>query len=241
MSRRKRISTSTPPRFRALLAFRRLRRVYRAHDRALDVEIELGEEEVWRKGLARAVRRALEHEGVRLVEPRDSELVEDTCDLSLDRVRKGRREIGVGTGWERSLTGPGCPAARLSKQPRRTFRILSARTMPPLELEQHETDDPNVLHVGVSGELDLTNARELEDRIDELSAANASAPSSTSIGSSSSTAPRCVLFRTARRHRIGIVLAPTAPIARTVEIVGLAEATVLGDSVDAVLDALASL
>ena len=217
-------------------------RVRRAHDRALDVEIELGEEEVWRKGLShRAVRRALEHEGVRLVEPRDSELVEDTCDLSLDRVRKGRREIGVGTGWERSLTGPGCPAARLSKQPRRTFRILSARTMPPLELEQHETDDPNVLHVGVSGELDLTNARELEDRIDELSAANASALvldlNRVVFIDSAALRPVQDGAPAPHRHRPGA----DGPIARTVEIVGLAEATVLGDSVDAVLDALASL
>ena len=113
--------------------------------------------------------------------------------------------------------------------------------MPPFELEHHETDDPNVLHVGVSGELDLTNARELEDRIDELSTTNTSAlVLDLNRVVFIDSAALHVLFRTARRHRIGIVLAPTAPIARTVEIVGLAEATVLGNSVDAVVDAIAS-
>jgi anti-anti-sigma factor len=112
--------------------------------------------------------------------------------------------------------------------------------MPPFELEQHETEDPNVLHVGVVGELDLTNARELEDRIDELSTRY---PSGLVLDLNRvvfiDSAALHVLFRTARRHRIGIVLSPTSPIARTVEIVGLAEATALGDSLDAVVDALA--
>ena len=44
-----------------------------------------------------------------------------------------------------------------------------------------------------------------------------------------------VLFRTARRSRTGIVLSQTAPVARTVEIVGLADAAVVGESLTAVL------
>jgi anti-anti-sigma factor len=111
--------------------------------------------------------------------------------------------------------------------------------MPPFELEQQETEDPNVLHVGVAGELDLTNARELEDRIDELSTTNVSAlVLDLNRVVFIDSAALHVLFRTARRHRIGIVLASTAPIARTVEIVGLAGATVVGESVDAVVAAI---
>jgi hypothetical protein len=47
-----------------------------------------------------------------------------------------------------------------------------------------------------------------------------------------------VLFRTARRSRTGIVLSTSAPVARTVEIVGLSDAIAVGESLDAVLAAL---
>ena len=111
--------------------------------------------------------------------------------------------------------------------------------MPPFELEHHETDDPSVLHVGISGELDLTNARELEERIQELAAGDGSlVVLDLNRVVFIDSAALHVLFRTARTGRIGIVLAPTAPIARTVEIVRLAEATVVGESLDAVLAAI---
>jgi hypothetical protein len=42
------------------------------------------------------------------------------------------------------------------------------------------------------------------------------------------------------RERFGIVVAPTAPIARTLAIVGLPRAVTTGDSADAVLAALRS-
>jgi hypothetical protein len=51
------------------------------------------------------------------------------------------------------------------------------------------------------------------------------------------------LFRISRRlgrERFGIVVAPTAPIARTLGIVGLPQAVTTGDSADAVLAALRS-
>jgi anti-anti-sigma factor len=108
--------------------------------------------------------------------------------------------------------------------------------MPPFELEQHETEDPDVLHVGVVGELDLTNARELEERIEQLTAGD---PSLLVLNLNRvvfiDSAALHVLFRTARTRRIGIVVAPTAPVARTVEIVGLSEASAVGESLDAVL------
>ena len=111
--------------------------------------------------------------------------------------------------------------------------------MPPFELDPQETDDPDVQHVCISGELDLTNARELEDRVRELTAGEASllVLDLNRVVFIDSAALH-VLFRTARRGRTGIVLAQTAPVARTVEIVGLSNAAVVGESLDAVLAAL---
>ncbi|HET6623635.1 MAG TPA: STAS domain-containing protein [Gaiellaceae bacterium] len=111
--------------------------------------------------------------------------------------------------------------------------------MAPFELEHQETDDPDVLHVAVSGELDLTNARQLEDRIGELTVGEASllVLDLNRVVFIDSAALH-VLFRTARRSRTGIVLAQTAPVARTVEIVGLSEAAVVGESLTAVLAAI---
>jgi anti-anti-sigma factor len=111
--------------------------------------------------------------------------------------------------------------------------------MSPFELEHQETDDPGVVHVAVSGELDLTNARELEDRVGELTAGEASllVLDLNRVVFIDSAALH-VLFRTARRARMGIVLSQTAPVARTVEIVGLSDAIAVDESLDAVLAAL---
>ena len=46
--------------------------------------------------------------------------------------------------------------------------VSSPRPMAPFELAPQQTDDPKVLQVALAGELDLTNARELEERIAEL-------------------------------------------------------------------------
>jgi anti-anti-sigma factor len=149
------------------------------------------------------------------------------------RCPLGWRTPGRRVGRRRNRhAAHGLPGTRPPCFPKRARGVFvsSARAMPPFELEQQETEDPNVLHVGVVGELDLTNARELEDRVDELSNP---IPSGLVLDlptvSSSSTAALHVLFGTARRHRIGIVLSPASPIARTVEIVGLA-GDALGDS-----------
>jgi anti-anti-sigma factor len=111
--------------------------------------------------------------------------------------------------------------------------------MAPFELEHQETEDPGVLHVALSGELDLTNARELENRIGELTAGDGSlVVLDLNRVVFIDSAALHVLFRTARRGRTGIVISRTAPVARTVEIVGLSEATVVGESLAAVLAAL---
>jgi len=113
--------------------------------------------------------------------------------------------------------------------------------MPAFELDPQETDDPDVVHVCLSGELDLTNARELEDRVAELAAEERSlVVLDLNRVVFIDSAALHVLFRTARTGRIGIVLSPTAPIARTVAIVGLSGAAVVAESVDDVLTAISA-
>jgi anti-anti-sigma factor len=164
---------------------------------------------------------------VRLVQPPDPVFIEHPGELALDRMSEGCF---------------GRRAHRLRLPARRVYETgargvpYPQRAVPPFELEPQETEVPNVLHVGIAGELDLTNARELEDRIEELSAGDASilVLDLNRVVFIDSAALH-VLFRASRTGRIGIVLAPTAPVARTVEIVGLAEATVVGESLEAVL------
>jgi anti-anti-sigma factor len=116
--------------------------------------------------------------------------------------------------------------------------------MSAFELEPQETGDDHVLHVEVAGELDLTNVPEFEDRLGGLEPDGESAlvldlNRVVFIDSAALHA----LFRISRRlgrERFGIVVAPTAPIARTLKIVGLPQAVTTGDSADAVLAALRS-
>jgi anti-anti-sigma factor len=116
--------------------------------------------------------------------------------------------------------------------------------MSAFELEPQETGDDHVLHVEVAGELDLTNVPEFEERLGGLEpgvewALVLDLNRVVFIDSAALHA----LFRMSRRlgrERFGIVVAPTAPIARTLAIVGLPRAVTTGDSADAVLAALRS-
>jgi anti-anti-sigma factor len=99
--------------------------------------------------------------------------------------------------------------------------------------------DEQVVHVEVSGELDLTNVEDFEERLRVLEPQDSGAlvldlNRVVFIDSAALHA----LFRMSRRlgrDRFGIVLAPTAPTARTLDIVGLPRAVSTGDSADAVL------
>jgi len=116
--------------------------------------------------------------------------------------------------------------------------------MSAFELEPRETGDDLVLHVEVAGELDLTNVPEFEERLDGLGPGSESAlvldlNRVVFIDSAALHA----LFRISRRlgrRRFGIVVAPTAPIARTLGIVGLLQAVATGESAEAVLVAMRS-
>jgi anti-anti-sigma factor len=116
--------------------------------------------------------------------------------------------------------------------------------MSAFELEPQETGDDHVLHVDVAGELDLTNVPEFEERLGELEqgAESALVLDLNRVVFIDSAALHA-LFRISRRlgrERFGIVLASTAPIARTLAIVGLPQAVATGDSAETVLAAMRS-
>jgi anti-anti-sigma factor len=106
--------------------------------------------------------------------------------------------------------------------------------MTSYELERRETDDSSVVLVVVAGELDLTNARELEEQIETLPGENGK---SLLIDLNRvvfiDSAALHVLFRTARRlgkDRFGLLYEPTAAVSRTLAIVGLPKVATSGSS-----------
>jgi len=106
--------------------------------------------------------------------------------------------------------------------------------MTSYELEQRPTDDPSLVHLDVTGELDLTNAHEVEERLEAITAANGSrlVLDLNRVVFIDSAALH-VLFRTARRlgkERLTLLLEPTAAIARTLEIVGISEVVTISPS-----------
>lgn len=106
--------------------------------------------------------------------------------------------------------------------------------MTSYELQERPTDDAQVVLVEVMGELDLTNAREIEERLEELAARDgARLVLDVNRVVFIDSAALHVLFRTARRlgkERFGLVLEPTAAVARTLAIVGIAEVATIAES-----------
>lgn len=116
--------------------------------------------------------------------------------------------------------------------------------MTSYELERRETDDPSVVLVMVAGELDLTNARELEERIGEFPGDDGT---SLLIDLNRvvfiDSAALHVLFRAARRlgrDRFGLLYEPTAAVSRTLAIVGLPKVATSGASRDELVAALST-
>ena len=108
--------------------------------------------------------------------------------------------------------------------------------MTPYELQLQESDDGAVIHIVLSGELDLTNARELELRLDEAAPAQARLVVDLSRVSFIDSAALHVLFKLARMrgHDLVIVVEPTAQIARTLAIAGLDRAVAVVPSLESV-------
>jgi anti-anti-sigma factor len=106
--------------------------------------------------------------------------------------------------------------------------------MTSYELEQRPAEDARVVLVQLMGELDLTNAHEVEERLEELAAPNgARLVLDVNRVVFIDSAALHVLFRTARRlgkGRFALVLEPTAPVARTLAIVGISEVATIAES-----------
>ena len=114
--------------------------------------------------------------------------------------------------------------------------IVCSKQVTQFELEQRGTDDPRVVVLSISGELDLTNAQELRERVDaaEFTKGTALVLDLTRVAFIDSAALH-VLFRAARgmsKQRFGLVVEPVSAISRTLEIVGISEVATLGGSVD---------
>jgi anti-anti-sigma factor len=106
--------------------------------------------------------------------------------------------------------------------------------MTPYGLEQRQTGDPSQIRVDVTGELDLTNANELEERLEELAAPNGSilVLDLNRVVFIDSAALH-VLFRTARRlgrDRFRLMFEPSAAVARTLAIVNISEVATVSET-----------
>jgi anti-anti-sigma factor len=116
--------------------------------------------------------------------------------------------------------------------------------MTPYELERRDTDYPSVVLVAVAGELDLTNARELEERLEGLLGADqVSLLMDLNRVAFIDSAALHVLFRIARRlgkDRFGLMYEPTAAVSRTLSIVGLPRVTTSGTSREELVTSLSS-
>lgn len=114
--------------------------------------------------------------------------------------------------------------------------------MTTFDLEEREHSEPRVRLAAISGDLDLTNACDLEVRLDDFSRDDVVLVLDLNRVLFIDSAALHVLFRTARSlgtSRFGLVLEPSAAIARTLEIVGLSEFVPVRSSADEVLAALA--
>ena len=109
--------------------------------------------------------------------------------------------------------------------------------MTSYELAQRATDDPSLVLVDVTGELDLTNAHELEEQLEALTESNgARLVLDLNRVVFVDSAALHVLFRIARRlgkGRFGLVLEPSAAVARTLAIVGISEVATIAETPDA--------
>ena len=108
--------------------------------------------------------------------------------------------------------------------------------MTAYELLRRPTDDPALVLVDVTGELDLTNAHELEERLETLSEPNgARLVLDLNRVVFVDSAALHVLFRIARRlgpERFVLALEPSAAVARTLAIAGISEVATIGGSAE---------
>lgn len=121
-------------------------------------------------------------------------------------------------------------------------RVVSSKQVIQFELEHQDIAKSQFAVLALAGELDLTNATELEERLESVISSNG--PSLvldlTRVAFIDSAALH-VLFRTARRlgkKRFGLVVQPVSAISRALDIVGISEVATLGSSFDDLRTAL---
>jgi anti-anti-sigma factor len=105
------------------------------------------------------------------------------------------------------------------------------------DLERLESDRSGVIQLSLGGELDLTNARELEERLRGEAEPDAMVVLDLNRVVFIDSAALHVLFKLASRQGprgLGVVVDPSASIARTLEIVGLEKVAKVGGSLDEV-------
>lgn len=106
----------------------------------------------------------------------------------------------------------------------------------PYELDVRDPDGADVIVVELAGELDLTNADEVESRLEEAAGRGTGLVLDLNRVTFLDSAALHMLFRVARRvapeQRFGIVLEPTALVSRALEIVGFADVAQVGATLD---------
>ncbi len=105
----------------------------------------------------------------------------------------------------------------------------------PYELEVVDSDRENVTLLELRGELDLTNASDVERQVTGLAGGRPGLVLDLNSVAFIDSAALQMLFRLARRFdgpQLGLVLAPGALVARTLAIVGLGEVASIGSTVD---------
>jgi anti-anti-sigma factor len=107
--------------------------------------------------------------------------------------------------------------------------------MSAYELELDDAAATGVVVAALSGELDLTNARELEERLDAAASADLLLVVDLNRVVFIDSAALHVFFKLARhrgRERLALLLEPTAAVSRTLDIVGLKDAVRTVPSLD---------
>ena len=115
--------------------------------------------------------------------------------------------------------------------------------MTSYELTRRGPEVPGMIVADVSGELDLTNARHLEERLAGLVTNGERLVLDLNRVTFVDSAALHALFRTARllgEGRFGIALTPAAALSRTLTIVGLTDAVPVRPTTDDVAQHLAA-
>ena len=113
--------------------------------------------------------------------------------------------------------------------------------MATYELDRVEPREAGLAYVALSGELDLTNADDLAQRLDDLATGNVAIVLDLTRVVFIDSAAIHRLFRIAcdrGPHATAFVVEPTAPIAATLEIVGLGRAAPVAATLEEAKEAL---